>query len=111
MKAYQRLCLHCMLTVRLLLSASPTALSLPPPHVCAPCRPTPDAVCCVLSAHSTCCLCAQFAGAMARVARSPLFKASFPDDAARYLAKAIKAWDYLATKAPFGALCYHFYVG
>lgn len=55
------------------------------------------------------CCGAQFAGAMARVARSPWFKTFRPADAARYLQNAVKAWDFLATKAPFGALCYHFY--
>lgn len=46
---------------------------------------------------------------MARVARSRWFKTNRPDDANRYLIAAIKAWDYLNTTAPFGALCYHFY--
>jgi hypothetical protein len=46
---------------------------------------------------------------MARAARSPWFKTLRPADAARWATKAAKAWDYLETKAPFGALCYHFY--
>ncbi|GFR43733.1 hypothetical protein Agub_g4844 [Astrephomene gubernaculifera] len=46
---------------------------------------------------------------MARAARSPWLLKLRPDDAARYLARARAAWDYLAARAPFGALCYHFY--
>jgi len=46
---------------------------------------------------------------MARAGRSLWFKALRPADAARYTTKAVKAWEYLEAKAPFGALCYHFY--
>ncbi|KXZ52862.1 hypothetical protein GPECTOR_8g244 [Gonium pectorale] len=52
---------------------------------------------------------AQFAAAMARAARSRWFKKFRPAAAARYLSRAKAAWNFLATNAPFGALCYHFY--
>ncbi|PNH05619.1 Endoglucanase D [Tetrabaena socialis] len=52
---------------------------------------------------------AQFAAAMARAARSPWFRTFRPADAARYLVRARRAWDYLTTSAPFGAICYHHY--
>lgn len=45
---------------------------------------------------------AQFAGAMARAARSPLVKQHYPVAAARYLLNAQRAWAYLQTYAPSG---------
>ncbi|KAG2426253.1 hypothetical protein HXX76_013011 [Chlamydomonas incerta] len=52
---------------------------------------------------------AQFAAAMARAARSPWFRLLRPTAAARYLARARAAWDFLQLRAPFGALCFHHY--
>ncbi|GIL78846.1 hypothetical protein Vretifemale_8211, partial [Volvox reticuliferus] len=52
---------------------------------------------------------AQFAAALARAARSPWFRRLRPNDTTRYLQRARAAWNFLETRVPFGALCYHHY--